>query len=197
MTYSKYHTEGIILRRYDVGEADCGYLVFTRDLGLIYAKAKSVREIKSKLRFGLQELSVSEMSFVKGKEVWRITHSKIHINPAMYIVSNHAPRQMTRRLVKLLLRLLPIEEPYGELYDVIRYAFKYLDVEDLSEEEVLNFEALIALRTLKHLGYVGQSRRLEYLLASPYVNDMLLAEAHRVRTSAVREINRALRELPL
>ena len=197
MSYSKYHTEGIVLRRYEVGEADCGYLIFTRDLGLVYAKATSVREMKSKLRFGLQELSVSSLSFVRGKEIWRATHARSVVNPSAYIVSHHAPRRMVRRLVRLLLRLLPIEEPHEALYDVIRHALRYLDTEDLSEEEVLNFEALVALRTLKHLGYIGQSRRLEYVLASPYVNDMLLSEIQRVRTSAVREINRALRELPL
>ncbi len=47
-------------------------LIFTKELGMILAVAKSVRSAKSKLRYSLQIGSVSKVDLVKGKQVWRV-----------------------------------------------------------------------------------------------------------------------------
>lgn len=49
------------------------YKLFTRDFGLIFAKATSVRKLESKLRAHLQSARMVQVTLVKGKEIWRIT----------------------------------------------------------------------------------------------------------------------------
>ena len=41
--YRIYTTEGIVLKGFATGEASKILVVFTRDLGLLYARAQSVR----------------------------------------------------------------------------------------------------------------------------------------------------------
>lgn len=72
--YNIYNTDGIILKSFNIGEADKFFLIFTRELGLIEAIAQGIRKIESKNRYGLQDFSVSNISLVRGREVWRITN---------------------------------------------------------------------------------------------------------------------------
>jgi DNA repair protein RecO (recombination protein O) len=195
MTYTKYHTQGVILKSFDSGEADRGYQIFTRDLGLIYAKAQSVRELRSKLRFGLQEFTVAELSFVRAKETWRITHAHAQHNVLGSILQQRDKVALLRRMMRLLRRLLQGEEKDMALYDIVSKALLFLGQRSFSKEDLLNFEVLIVLRLLKQLGYLGENRRFGYILAAPYINDMHVSEAGRIRSRAVAEINRTLRTL--
>jgi recombinational DNA repair protein (RecF pathway) len=67
MSYHVYTTEGIILKRTPFGEANILLHIFTKDLGLIIASARSARLSVSKLRTALQEGSFVIISCVKGK----------------------------------------------------------------------------------------------------------------------------------
>lgn len=73
MAIEKYTTEGIILESYDQGEHDRAFKVFTKDFGLIMCHARSVRKLESKLRAHLLPRTVSLLTLVKGREVWRLT----------------------------------------------------------------------------------------------------------------------------
>ncbi|MFC1613497.1 DNA repair protein RecO, partial [Patescibacteria group bacterium] len=44
-----YQTKGIVLRKYDIGESDRGYILYTKDYGKKQLFVKSARKIKSKL----------------------------------------------------------------------------------------------------------------------------------------------------
>src|SRR5947207_241148 len=73
MSHHIYQTDGFILASFDRGEANRYFHIFTRDLGMIQATAQGVRLIESKLRYSLQDYSLSHLSLVRGKDVWRIT----------------------------------------------------------------------------------------------------------------------------
>lgn len=60
-------TQGIVLSRTDYGEADRIVTFLTPDYGKAQAIAKGVRKSRSKLAGGVELLSVSELSFLKGK----------------------------------------------------------------------------------------------------------------------------------
>lgn len=62
-----YHTEGIIIKEEDYGEADRFFTVFTKDFGKIRVMAKGIRKIKAKLRSGLQFFNHIYLEFVRGK----------------------------------------------------------------------------------------------------------------------------------
>lgn len=195
MSYTKHHTMGFVLQAFNIGEANRAYHILTRDLGLIHAKAQSVRELRSKLRFGLQELVFADMSFVRAKDTWRVTHARTTYSLLDAVVADREKVALIRRTLKLLRRLLQGEEKDTVLYDIVSQAFTFLGTTSFSHDNLLNFEVLTVLRILHHLGYLGEDRYFGYLLAAPYMNDMHISEAGRVRTRAVREINRTLRVL--
>jgi DNA repair protein RecO (recombination protein O) len=60
-------TSALILRRINYGEADRILTLLTRDYGKQALIAKGVRKVKSKLAGGIELLSESDISFIKGK----------------------------------------------------------------------------------------------------------------------------------
>ena len=70
--YQKYQTEALVLESRESGESDRAYALFTRDFGLVRARARAVRSEKSKMRYALQNLSRSHVSLVRGKRGWRL-----------------------------------------------------------------------------------------------------------------------------
>ncbi len=72
MAIEKHTTEAIVIEHFDQGEHDRVYKLFTRDFGLVMAHAKSVRKLESKLRAHIQPRSVTLVTLVRGKEVWRL-----------------------------------------------------------------------------------------------------------------------------
>ncbi len=73
MAIEKYTTKAFILSEYEQGESDKVYKLFTRDFGIIFALAKSVRKLESKLRFHLEKTKKVSVTLVVGREQWRLT----------------------------------------------------------------------------------------------------------------------------
>jgi hypothetical protein len=73
--YHKHTTRAFVLSVSPSGEKNHFITLFTREFGMIRAKAQSVRVSDSKLRYALQEYSYIEVSLVKGKDIWRITNA--------------------------------------------------------------------------------------------------------------------------
>ena len=73
MAIEKYTTEAFILKQYEQGENDLVYKVWTKDFGIIFALARSIRKVNAKLRPNTKKNDFLVMTLVKGKEVWRLT----------------------------------------------------------------------------------------------------------------------------
>jgi recombinational DNA repair protein (RecF pathway) len=72
MAIEKYVTQCLVIESYDQGEHDRVYKLFTREFGMITAHAKSVRKLESKLRAHVMPRSMSLVTLVQGKEIWRL-----------------------------------------------------------------------------------------------------------------------------
>ena len=70
-----YRTQGIILQKQDVGEADRVFTVFTEDFGKLKLRAVSERKIASKLRSGLDLFYLSNLDFIQGKAHKTVTNA--------------------------------------------------------------------------------------------------------------------------
>lgn len=68
-----YRTEGFILKKNDLREADQIFTVFTKDFGKIKILARAIRKIKSKLRSGADLFYLSELEFIQGKAYKTLT----------------------------------------------------------------------------------------------------------------------------
>ncbi len=189
-----YHTEGIILGSRNTGESGKYYYIFTKELGMIYATASGVRKISSKLRFILQDYAYLKIDLVQGQNFFRIT-SASKTNQLEKIAKRPETLKIFHNIARLLKRLLAGVEPNEALFaDVLN---NLLAIEKMEEKNDLNnAEAVIVLRILHNLGYIGLNDNLNELVKSPFEENIIF-EASKVRMNILREINKALKETHL
>ena len=194
MTYIIYTTEGIILKRNTIGEADLNLYILTRDLGLILADAKSARVAKSKLRSGLQEYSYGTFSTVHGKNGWKVTNVKSDGN--FFFENEEYFRVILGRVGATLIKTITGEFPQKEIYELVKSGF--LALKNLKEDDLPNFEILIILRILFELGYVAKDNVSSSYL--DHLNDWgmeILEKVSKHKSSLVHLVNKAFKESQL
>ena len=158
--YEIYNTEGIILGSGDIGEANKFITIFSEQFGLISATAQSVRQIKSKLKHGLQKFTVANISLVRGKEVWRITNVEYKQNLYYELRENKIKLKAMISILILIKKLLAGEKYNEKLYKIIRRSISFLKKNELSKEEISDFENVVIIRVLHNLGYFDENKEV-------------------------------------
>jgi len=189
-----YHTEGLILGNTNYGEAGKYYSIFTRDLGMIYASAQGVRKLSSKLRFVLQDFSYVKIDFVRGKDFWRIT-SASKTNMLESVSQKKETLEVFSNISRLLKRLLAGEDKNEALFVDLLNGLTILEKCE-TQEDLHNIEAIIVLRVLNNLGYIGENEVLKTLIKSPFEKDLIFTIG-KSRAKILSEINKALQETHL
>ena len=189
-----YHTEGIILDSKNYGETGKCYFIFTRDLGMIFTTAQGVRKMSSKLRFILQDFSYVKIDLVQGRDIWRVT-SATKTNMLEKITRRAGCFEVLGNISNLLKRLLPGVEANEPLFNDLINGLSVLEKAD-TLEELHNIEAIIVLRILHNLGYIGASEILKTFIKSPFEGDLIF-KASENRSKILSEINKALKETHL
>lgn len=189
-----YHTEGIILSSRNFGEAGKYYSIFTRDLGLVHASAQGVRKISSKLRFVLQDFAYLKIDLVAGRNIHRVTNAS-KTNKLENIIRNPATFEVFANIARLLERLLAGIESNEALFIDLLNGLSVLEKIE-KEEDLRNIEAIIVLRILNNLGYIGGSVKLNSLIKSPFEKELVL-EVSKSRKEILNQINKALKETHL
>lgn len=177
-------TNGIVLGKRGVGEANTLVFALTQDLGLVRGAARSTRLVASKLRYGLEPLTQARFSFVKGRHEWRL----VQVEQAHNLFAKATPRERAAagRVSQLLLRLVYGQEPSAALYSDVAEGFAALLTHDPASVEVV-----LVLRVLHHLGYLPHSEALAPFVEADYSVE-LSAEALKSRSLLIRTINESL-----
>jgi len=68
-----YRTQGFVLKKNDLREADQVFSIYTQDFGKLKILGKAIRKIKSKLRAGAELFYLSEIEFIQGKTYKTLT----------------------------------------------------------------------------------------------------------------------------
>lgn len=181
--YALHTTPALVLGSFPVAESSRTYRLLTRDLGLVYARAQSVRELKNRNRFALQNGTLTTVTLVRGREVWRVTTTRLEDEA-------RAPLPL-RRVFELTHKLTPIED---RTIDVFTPLWSALSARESVPHEIL--EPITALRVLSALGYVARpfnNDHVERYLASNDFSDALLRCFPGDRVHVFRAINNALR----
>jgi recombinational DNA repair protein (RecF pathway) len=189
--YQKYHTEALVLSARETGEADRTYALFTRDFGLVWARASAVRSEKSKMRYALQSYSRAHLSLIKGKRGWRVAGA------AALVAAGRDASGVSAfaRISELVLRLVHGEEYNAYLFDVL--AETHLALMRDKVEAHATIEIVGVARVLYALGYLS-AEALETALFThtAYTGEHLL-EAEEKRDVLLSSINKAIAETQL
>ena len=192
MFYHTYNTEAFVLGSRPSGESSKYVYLFTKDLGLVGARAQGSREIKSKLRYALDDLSHSKVSLVKGKNSWKLTGAASHKNFFAQFKNERAKLVLCANAFALIKKLVAGEEKNQKLFEILEQGFSFLEQENLSDEDVLNAEAIFMLRILNNLGYFGEHEMLGGFALTEFWTPDLLKEMSAKRRNAISAINKSL-----
>lgn len=167
MSYKTYITEALVCGSTASNTSDKSYLLFTKDAGMLWANARSVREERSKQRYALQDFSRIRVSLVKGKSGWRIGSVEAHGNSFMR-ADSRSERGLINYVVTQLRRYVHGEIPLPQLYDD---TLELLSVAQDETTKRVKLEQLFSLRLLAVLGYVAIDPLWEVVVEAPTVTD--------------------------
>jgi DNA repair protein RecO (recombination protein O) len=123
---NQIHTQAIILRRTDYGEADRILNLLTPDFGKLSLIAKGVRRSKSKLAGGIELFSVSEISYIRGRSDIGTLISTRLLRHYGNIVSDVGRTMLGYELIKVLHKATE-DETDAEYFELLEQAFGALD----------------------------------------------------------------------
>ena len=189
--YQKYQTDTIVLGSREIGEADKIFSLFTRDFGLVRARASAVRSEKSKMRNALQNYSQTNVSLVRGKQGWRLAGARA----GQGFGGTVAPKAISAmaRIAELTLRLVGHDERNDYLYETLAGAHVAL----LSGGKVETIEILCVARILYSLGYLSVEALETILFTHADYGTSHETEAEKLRDTLLSSINHALTETQL
>lgn len=189
--YQKYHTEALVLGSRDSGEADKLLALYTRDFGLVRARATALRSEKSKMRYALQNLSRTHVSLVKGKRGWRAAGAAAHAQ----CTGGSTGIAAFARIAEFVLRLVHGEEQSGYLFSVLCEAHRTLVEKEC--EAWATIEIVCVARVLFALGYLSHEALETTIFAHTAFGDPEISEAERLKEKLLFSINTAIAQTHL
>ena len=196
MSYHIYQTEGLVLGGFNMGESNRHLYIFTKDLGLISASVQGVRELKSKLRYSLQDFTYANFDIVRGKQVWRVTNAGA-ICTLKFLTNDREKQIIFANIISLIKRLFTGEAQQEILFDDIVSGFLFLKNKEFSKVQLQYFEIIMVLKILNHLGYWGEQKEFDVFLQKRPWNKEFLDEIALLKSKALHDINNALKETHL
>ncbi len=149
MAYQTYITEAFVCGSYDSLTSDRSFLLFTRDAGMIYVHAKSVREERSKHPYALQDFSHVRITLVRGKTGWKVVGTESIQN--LYSSTNsREERALLRNIVMVLRRVMQGETPHESIFTDIVTTLACVSLYELKK-----LETILSFRMLHTLGYIA------------------------------------------
>lgn len=120
-----YRTQGYILKKTDLREADQLFTIYTKDYGKIDVLGRAIRKIKSKLRCGIELFYFSEIEFIQGKAYKTLTDAVL-INKFKDIRGDLEKTKIACRIVESLDQLIKAPEPDEKIWELLNDVFAKL-----------------------------------------------------------------------
>ncbi|TSC87059.1 MAG: DNA repair protein RecO (recombination protein O) [Parcubacteria group bacterium Gr01-1014_8] len=190
--YAKYQTEAVVLGSRNMNEADKIVALFTRDFGLVQAKATAVRSEGSKMRYALQNFSRAQVALIKGASGWRVAGAVSISNTPD---AGGEALAALARVSQLVLRLIKGEERNEYLFAALADAHAALVQKPCDAWATI--ELMCVARILYSLGYLSfEAFETALFSHTAYVGEHL-KEAEKLREKLLASVNRAMGETHL
>lgn len=181
-----YTTEALVLSRTGVSETSLLVSLFAREFGRIEARAQGARLSGSKLRFGLEPLTLARFALVRGRGGWKVVGTETLTR----IGGTPAATRILGKILVLLQRLTPPHEPVPALYDMVKADLSFIQGV-VSEEVRKSAECIAVLHILSALGYLPHHAETEPFDGKEATEELALL-MKPVRSRAVALINTSL-----
>jgi DNA repair protein RecO (recombination protein O) len=191
--YQKYYTEALVLGSRERGEADKVFALYTKDFGLVRARATAVRKETSRMRYALQNYAHVQVALVRGKRGWRVGGASV-------VRSVRGKGLVTfARIARLILRLVQDEGENPYVFAALSGAHGIL-----AQSAPPTIELVCVARVLYGLGYLsdeafnlpGRQAGTALFTHADYAPEHVL-EAEALRAKLLSSVNRAIAETHL
>jgi DNA repair protein RecO len=185
MSHVKYTTDAFVFASKESGEADRIFKLYTKDFGMVFAMAKGVRLLKSKLKSQLIAGNRVRVSLVKGKDFWRLVEAESIETEKISAQS----KKHFARIIAVLSRLVHGEEKNTEVYEALVGLYKALFSQPLKCLEGLELIALAKI--LSGLGYSGSEKLFQIIRDSSFCEEDAFY-ALKEKSKIISIVNKAL-----
>jgi len=154
-----YKTEGIVIRRRNLGEADKLITLLSRDYGKITLLAKGIRRISSKKAPHLELFNLVEVYLIRSRSFNIITEAEA-ICSFPRLRKNLDLLAYSYKLLEEVDTLLPEDEPYPSVFSAL-----YHLLFDLNQTYKPNLPMLVnnfTLQLMWELGYLPKGKTLKF-----------------------------------
>ncbi len=152
MSIEKYVTKCLVVNSFDQSEHDRVYKLFTREFGMVIAHAKSVRKLESKLRAHVMPRTVSLVTLVQGRDIWRLVGAEEQKETSSVI----------HEVTELILRFIHGEESHKILYDRVEDFLSKADTYDKQKARMLFYYVLLVELGYADAKVIGAKNIKEY-----------------------------------
>lgn len=187
--HRKLTTRGIVVGRMSSGEGSARVILYTEELGMVHALARSSREERSKLRPHLLEGTHGVFTLVKGKDAWRMTGATGTANVFFEVGDRAAAKEAAARVLSSVRQFIRGDGPDPRAFETLSGFVSSLPA--LADREIAPAECVAVLRLLSALGYVREDAGTAAFLAPGYGPDVL-ARAAAARAQLLRLVNEAI-----
>ena len=147
-----YSTDGIVLRKIDTGEAEELCVIYTKDFGKLKFLVRGVKKEGAKLRGHLELYSLSNISFVLGKNGERLTQARLlNFWPSL----RHSWKRLT--LVGQLLEMVDKNCEEGDkdesIWQLLLGSLNFLEQQEMLGSNLSSFSQDFSKRLSVCLGY--------------------------------------------
>lgn len=126
-----YKTQGFVVKKFDSGETDRIFTIFSKEFGKIKIKGKAIRKITSKLRAGMDTFCILEIEFIQGKSQKTLTDALV-LEKFGNIKKDQNKIKFSRRILYSLDSLLDLEQKEERIWNLAKEVFEKLDYYNLS-----------------------------------------------------------------
>jgi recombinational DNA repair protein (RecF pathway) len=189
--YQKYQTDALILGSRESGESDRSFSLYTKEFGLVRARASAVRAERSRMRYALQSYARANVSLVRGKRGWRVAGA----SALRAAAGDSRSVPAFARIAELTLRLVQGQERNDYLFAALAEAHDALMRPECEAHAVI--EIVCVARVLYALGYISSEALSTALFTHTAYTGESLLEAETMKDTLLSSINRALSETQL
>src|SRR3989338_6676684 len=126
-----YRTQGFVLKKIDLREADQVFVIYAEDFGKIEVLGRGIRKIKSKIKPGIDLFYLSEIDFVQGKKQKTLIGATA-IEKFKNIRNSPEKLAIVYKIVNVADDLINGQEQDGGIWNLLREVFDKLNNSDFN-----------------------------------------------------------------
>src|SRR2546423_2498332 len=160
-------TDAMVLRSYNLGEADRIVVCFTRSAGLVRAVAKGARRMKSRFGAALEPFTLIRLAFHEKENRELVTVSRAEIIKSNFdLAANFETAEVLAQMAELINEFAPPHEANEILFRMISACVDALAANPRADRALLRYFEIWLLRIAGSFPYISHCGSCQRAIAA-------------------------------